>query len=68
MALAKFTQVAFTPAIACSVGILATPPGTIGNPNTGSTTNIEPASGTILTKSSVGKFPVTIDFVSASAS
>jgi hypothetical protein len=63
VALAKFTPVAFTSAIACSGSILGSPPGTIGNPNAGSTTAIETGTGTILTKTSVGSFAVTIDFV-----
>jgi hypothetical protein len=63
VALAKFTPVEFTSAIACNGSIFGSPPATIGNPDTGSTTNIETSNGTIITKSSVGSFSVTIDFV-----
>jgi len=62
-ALAKFTPVVFSSAIACNGSIFGSAPVTTGNPLNGDTTNIETSSGTVLTTSTVSNFGVTIDFV-----
>jgi hypothetical protein len=62
-ALAKFTPVVFTSAIACTGSIFGSAPVTVGNPLNGDTTNIETSSGSVITKSTVSNFGVTIDFV-----
>lgn len=53
-ALAKFTPVVFTSAMACN--------STINNPNTDDTCNIETSGGKVLTKVILGSYTVTIDF------
>jgi hypothetical protein len=55
-ALPRFTPVTFTSAIGCG-------PARYGNPQNGDTTNIQDASGKILTAVKVGNYTATIDFI-----
>jgi hypothetical protein len=56
-ALAKFTPVVFTSAMACNSS------SAINNPSSDSTCNIETTGGKALTKTTLGNYTVTIDFI-----
>lgn len=56
-ALAKFTPVEFTSAMACTAS------GSINNPENDDTCNIETLGGKVLTKVALGNYTVSIDFI-----